>query len=365
MAALIYKETRSAICDTPADKYRMLFSDIFEAETLELPDIEVGDDVMVGKFKNRKAKVTGFTKDDHNQPVLKTTKGEQKLFKPRLSKLEEGLIAVPPSMEKEIDFYLTFYVLWRMRDRFKGKTKAMPELFAAFKAMVKAFGEKLPPEPFDTSKAIQAHHIKTTVEGLPANYQHLQPRVPYVWFVVDWREGSGSHGVWRPKVGDGHGALAVYPLTLDYLVRYPTPRSHPDDLKVALETMRETIKHELRHMVQSVFLHEHPEQSAMKPDYGKHGAYYYTSPNEFDPIIGSAVQEFRHLWQIYNESRRTIGVVTLKQAVRQFTAIEKSGAFDTFSAHKLFKHLKASEPERYKVAVKKFIGEIQDLLSGI
>ena len=61
---------------------------VAEAEdTLTLPKISVGDEVMVGKFKNRKAEVKGFSKDDHNQPVLKTTKGDQKLFKPRLSKL--------------------------------------------------------------------------------------------------------------------------------------------------------------------------------------------------------------------------------------------------------------------------------------
>jgi hypothetical protein len=56
-------------------------------DTLTLPKISVGDEVMVGKFKNRKAEVKGFSKDDHNQPVLKTTKGDQKLFKPRISKL--------------------------------------------------------------------------------------------------------------------------------------------------------------------------------------------------------------------------------------------------------------------------------------
>lgn len=59
-----------------------------EAEKLELPDLEVGDEVKVGKFKNRRAEVTGFEKDEHGQPVLKTTKGDQKLFKPRVSKLE-------------------------------------------------------------------------------------------------------------------------------------------------------------------------------------------------------------------------------------------------------------------------------------
>jgi len=56
-------------------------------DILKLPSIKIGDEVMVGKFKNRKAVVTGFTKDENNQPVLKTTKGDQKLFKPRISKL--------------------------------------------------------------------------------------------------------------------------------------------------------------------------------------------------------------------------------------------------------------------------------------
>jgi hypothetical protein len=57
-------------------------------KTLNPPSISVGDEVKVGKFKNRKAEVKGFTKDDHGQPVLKTTKGDQKLYKPRVTKLE-------------------------------------------------------------------------------------------------------------------------------------------------------------------------------------------------------------------------------------------------------------------------------------
>ena len=60
---------------------------INEHKKLQPPEIEVGDEVMVGKFKNRKAEVTGFTKDDNNQPVLKTDKGNQSLFKPRINKL--------------------------------------------------------------------------------------------------------------------------------------------------------------------------------------------------------------------------------------------------------------------------------------
>lgn len=61
---------------------------IREADEYDPPTIRKGDEVKVGKFKNRKAEVKGFDVDDHGQPVLKTTKGDQKLFKPRISKLE-------------------------------------------------------------------------------------------------------------------------------------------------------------------------------------------------------------------------------------------------------------------------------------
>ncbi len=67
----------------------MRITDIInEADSYTPPEIKKGDEVKVGKFKNRKAEVKGFETDDNGQPVLKTTKGDQKLFKPRISKLE-------------------------------------------------------------------------------------------------------------------------------------------------------------------------------------------------------------------------------------------------------------------------------------
>jgi hypothetical protein len=56
-------------------------------EILKSPSIRVGDEILVGKFKNRRAVVTGFTKDEHNQPVLLTNKGKHNLFKGRIVKL--------------------------------------------------------------------------------------------------------------------------------------------------------------------------------------------------------------------------------------------------------------------------------------
>lgn len=58
----------------------------FVAE-LELPKLEVGDELLVGKFKNRRATIKGFETDEHGQPVAKTNKGDQKIFKPRIAKL--------------------------------------------------------------------------------------------------------------------------------------------------------------------------------------------------------------------------------------------------------------------------------------
>ena len=53
----------------------------------QLPGLAVGDVLLVGKFKNRKVTITGFSLDKNNQPVAQTDKGEHKIFKPRIAKL--------------------------------------------------------------------------------------------------------------------------------------------------------------------------------------------------------------------------------------------------------------------------------------
>ena len=53
----------------------------------ELPRLDIGDVLLVGKFKNRRATITGFSTDENNQPVAQTDKGVHKIFKPRIAKL--------------------------------------------------------------------------------------------------------------------------------------------------------------------------------------------------------------------------------------------------------------------------------------
>lgn len=73
------KEFRKIFGNAPIDY------SVVEKDSYQPPEIEVGDEIRFGKFKNRKAEVTGFTKDKYNQPVLKTNKGDKQLFKPRLT----------------------------------------------------------------------------------------------------------------------------------------------------------------------------------------------------------------------------------------------------------------------------------------
>jgi len=54
-------------------------------EKIVLP-IEVGDTILLGKFKNKTAIVTGFDTDDKNQPIILTNKGNTGL-KFRIKKL--------------------------------------------------------------------------------------------------------------------------------------------------------------------------------------------------------------------------------------------------------------------------------------
>jgi hypothetical protein len=53
-------------------------------------EINVGDTVEVGRFRNVIAKITDISIDDNGQPVIITSKGPKKLFSCRLSKLTPG-----------------------------------------------------------------------------------------------------------------------------------------------------------------------------------------------------------------------------------------------------------------------------------
>ena len=53
-------------------------------------EINVGDTVEVGRFRNVIARIKDISVDDNGQPVIITSKGPKKLFSCRLSKLTPG-----------------------------------------------------------------------------------------------------------------------------------------------------------------------------------------------------------------------------------------------------------------------------------
>jgi len=85
---------------------------VVETDSYSPPTLNVGDRILKGKFKNSPAEIKGFTRDKHNQPVLKTNRGDVQLFKPRVAKLmntpvSEGLsIDVPNEqwLQDKIDY---------------------------------------------------------------------------------------------------------------------------------------------------------------------------------------------------------------------------------------------------------------------
>jgi len=105
----------------PVRSGNMKINEIVDAATLKLPNIEVGDEVLVGKFKNSKAIVKGFKKDDKNQPVMKTTKGDKKVFKDRHSKLvkEDQSPALPVKSVKNL-YHVGTLDASKKRDGYEG-----------------------------------------------------------------------------------------------------------------------------------------------------------------------------------------------------------------------------------------------------
>lgn len=102
----------------------MKISEVTNKGTYQPPELQVGDTIKKGKFKNLPAEIKGFDTDKNNQPVLKTNKGDVKLFNPRIDKLtkakvikENGILAavkdvMPPTYSlpqlKNQDPYLQY-----------------------------------------------------------------------------------------------------------------------------------------------------------------------------------------------------------------------------------------------------------------
>lgn len=268
-------------------------------------------------------------------------------------RLTEGLIAVPTDMRDHIEFLMIYHYLWWAKWRIKQSGQAWPELMAAIEAEGRKIGEEVPSSEYRLEKDISITRIPVSVLGLPKAYEHLQPNVTSILFAIAWKIKKDLGG-WRID----KNALIVYPEAIDYMDYWPSQRSHPEDISMAIGTLKGTIEHELRHMMQFVFLGQHKAQQRVKRNYHQGGADYSTSPIEFDPTIGLA-NEFVALYGVANEARP----VDLAVAMAKFVGTRTAPSFDIFAPVGFFKHMKKEAPVRYRIAVKKFFKEVKRLLS--
>ena len=271
---------------------------------------------------------------------------------PSSDRLDEGLIAVPSSMEEQIRFLLTYHLLWWAKARLKASGLSLPRVKAALEAEENRLGEDIPDRPYAVPENMSVNKILVSTEGLPKQYDKLQPKAASIRFVIFWGEGYGSLGGWSKD----KKALVICPEALSYMKTWPNEKSAPEDLSLGLESMKSAITHELRHMMQDIFLGDFPAQSKMNDRYHNHGPEYFSSPIEFDPMIGTMVDSFFELWTLYVTKEKM--PISLDKAIAQFTGARRSHTGSLFSTSSFFEELKKAAPTRWRRAVKKFMSAV-------
>lgn len=283
--------------------------------------------------------------------------------------LTEGLIAIPPKMKETIHRIVVKNILHWASSQFKqkagdGKSFAahMPEQYKAFRKLVAKYGYNIPNSKY-TNDQVLGYYVPFDLSEIDPSYSKNADTDENIRFAILWNENALSSRTlagWMPE----RKILFLRPKVLHYLMHYPTSRNDPDDLEIGLNQMLESVDHELRHVVQYMAI-KHPDQTKMNADYDKHRDSYLASPVEFDPQIGSAVHEFLELWNTTN-NRKSLDTKNLSKAMKQFVGSVPTQKFDAFAEAGLFKALKTKSPERYKIAVKKFVTEVgKKLLSEV
>lgn len=253
--------------------------------------------------------------------------------------LSEGLIKIPTAWSEAGKRLLISQIItwadYRLAEKYPELQEAVDDLFGEHSRYFRKNLQYVP------DQKIQA--LTINIEDLSGSYDGLTPKADKITIAVSW-EPRNTQGVFLPN----KNAVVMFPMSLDYLERYPSHRSHPDDIKLALNTLLATLEHELRHAVQFILL-PHDDQRYQKPGYEKHKGEYITSPVELDPTIGSAIREYLDLEEY--------DIKLDRRSLERFLAMRPSG-MSGVQPHKLFVELKNGSPVQYKRAVKKFIEEL-------
>jgi hypothetical protein len=246
-------------------------------------------------------------------------------------------------------------MLWWASDQLRKRSHradVVAEQKATLKALCDEFGVVVTKSPFEPSSNVTAYRIPMDTDGMGASYTSRTPQVKGITLLLYWTDQERLRGSWE----DEKKVLSLYPLAPPFLRDYPTHRTHAQDIEYALNEITSTLVHELRHMVQTEII-QHADQEKRKKKYSDFGPDYHTSPIEFDPTIGSCVEEFLQLWDLASEGSRK---PSLSSSVKQYCGLSQRKGFylGPFTTPDFFRDLKKHAPKRYRVAVKKFTVEL-------
>jgi hypothetical protein len=272
--------------------------------------------------------------------------------------LMEGVIAVPPLAMVLAYHWVVTQILWHARDQWRDltpmfQTKENAALWQEFQDVCKKHGVRIPKEDYPEKFDLKTFTFDIT--DLPLSYQKLAPvRKGYFFIGMQWKpENETTMAAYYPDMN----SIVIQP-TNGALKNYPNG-AKLGELEIALDRIKKTLHHEMQHMIQYNVL-RHPDQKKKHPTDGSVAEPYLTSPVEFDPQIISAIADFYDLLEMIKKySVYLPAPPTLRDAINVFVGLTEAEKGHVGFTSSFFSALKDNAPKRWKLAIKKFVSELE------
>ena len=265
--------------------------------------------------------------------------------------ISEGLIKEPPQVYKQFEKAVVLFALSHMMDQVGAKYRKPLSEFA------KQFGFRTfrKPKPKASTVYKQPH------SDIPYQDIDVDPSDKITLFMVyDERNTAHNADYDSDYNGTGNPAITIY--VSNYMRNIIDARNDKELLGTIHQIiirLQADLKHELMHYVQDVFLANKDEKQNQRGKLSdnsimtdKDKIEYYTSQQEFAPTIRSEIGEFVSEFNPNPPELLDYKKYYNKELKKKF---DNSEFFQT-----LKKHL----PEKYKLAVKKFIAGVERYLAS-
>jgi hypothetical protein len=291
--------------------------------------------------------------------------------------IQEGVMKVPPVVERTIVDFIAKNVFWVIRDRFTAKVRSeLPQHWTEFKTEMARWGVTLPRTKYQMpDDGLVTMKIPLDTTGMPDSYVKAPADRETITVVLDWKgsvKGSAagtlaSHRNFTKTREDGSTYEKSYVIIFLYrardIDRIPSKSRQPQEIGYVLRDIMANLRHELRHVVQYALLRSRdPRQVSQNAGYRDHQADYLLSPVEYEPQIADAIYEFTNIYRIISSVGKR---PNLAAVFSSYSAAKPSRLGDGFGTNSFFKTLKKNDPNRWRDAVRKlYVGVVAELTSS-